>query len=253
MPDDLNRTNNTEWRSTRFWLAIGVTVISILSVAILSGLIIYYATSPDRKEDAGLRVFGSVLPLLGTWVGTVLAYYFSKENFEAATKSVTELAKQITPQEKLRSIAVTKVMIRRDGMFVKNLPADELKLADILTDMENAKKGDRIPILGNKGEAQYVIHRSAIDRFIAGQARNNKSVAELASLTVEDLLDQDPTLKKLALAFDVISQEATLSEAADAMNRIERCQDVFISQSGAKDAGVVGWVTNVIIQDNAKV
>jgi hypothetical protein len=247
MADDPNNGPKSEWRTARFWLAIGVTVTSIASVATLAGVVIHYAGEKDRA-DTGMRVLGSVLPLLGTWVGTVLAYYFSKENFEAATKSVTELAKQISPQEKLKSTPVSKVMIPRKDMFVKNGPADQLKLSVVLNDLENAKKGDRIPILGAKDDAQYVVHRSLIDRFLTGEARNGKPIAEL---TMDDLL-KDPDLKKKATAYGIIKLDSTLSDAADAMNKIEDCQDVFVAQTGAKDESVLGWITNVIVQDNSK-
>lgn len=253
MPDDSSNAQKSEFKTARFWLAIGVTVISIVSVAALAAIIIISTIEPKDKAEVGMRVLGTVLPLLGTWVGTVLAYYFSKENFEAATRSVTELAKQITPQEKLKSTPVSKVMILRKDMFEKTGPTSSLKLNDILTDLENAKKGDRIPILGStKGEVQYIFHRSIVDRFLALQARSGKSASELAALTFDDLL-KDADLRKIALAFGVVKLDSTLSDAADVMNRDVNCQDVFVTQSGARDEGVLGWITNNIIQENAKV
>jgi hypothetical protein len=61
----------------RGWgLAIGVTIISIAAVTLLARIIISRGT-----DTAAENVLNSVLPLLGTWVGTILAYYFSKENF----------------------------------------------------------------------------------------------------------------------------------------------------------------------------
>lgn len=250
MPDD-NIVPQSDWKSTRFWLAIGVMVLSIVSVAILSIVIIHTAEGKD-KSDIGMRIFGSVLPLLGTWVGTILAYYFSKENFEAATKSVTDLAKQITPQEKLKSTPVTQKMITRGDMLCKNLPASGLKLVDLLDELEQKKKGNRIPILGDKGEAAFILHRSIIDKFLAGLARTEKS-PEIATLTVQNLLDQDADLKRMALAFGVVEQDASLADAAEVMNGIVDCQDVFVTPTGAKSEAVLGWITNVIIQDNAKV
>jgi hypothetical protein len=248
MPDD-NNNPKSEWKTARFWLAIGVTVTSIASVAILAGLIISVATN---KEDAGTRVLSSILPLLGTWVGTVLAYYFSKENFEAATKSVTELAKQITTQDKLQSTQVSRVMISRKDMFVKAGAADTLKLSGILDELEKQKKGDRVPILGTRDEAQYILHRSLIDKFLSGQARGGKSATDVAALTVADLL-KDPDLKKMAGAFGIVKSDATLSDVADLMTKIDSCQDVFVTQTGDTGEAVLGWITNVIVQDNSKV
>src|SRR5713226_1358319 len=115
MSDSANGPPN-EWKSARFWLAIGVTIVSIIAVAVLAMQVIDHAKDKDIAGNAQ-NVLNSVLPLLGTWVGTILAYYFSKENFEAATKSVTELAKQITPQEKLKAALAKDKMIVPGSMF----------------------------------------------------------------------------------------------------------------------------------------
>jgi hypothetical protein len=240
----------SDWRSTRFWLAIGVTGISIIAVTILAGLVIHY--SKDATATAQ-NVLNSVLPLLGTWVGTILAYYFSKENFEAATKSVTDLAKQITPQEKLKSVLAKDKMIPRSQMLFKSLPTDKLKLGEMLSELEQAKKGNRIPVLGNKGEPMYIVHRSIIDNFLSSLALGGKTAAEIRTLTLQDLLDQNEKMKAMAQSFGVIGQDATLADAMDIMGKIHDCQDVFVTRTGAKDEPVLGWITNVIVQDNAKI
>lgn len=249
MPENTSTDVRSEWKTARFWLAIGVTVTSIISVATLTGLIIQHSTD---KSDTGTRVLGSILPLLGTWVGTVLAYYFSKENFEAATKSVTELAKQISPQERLRSTAVTQVMILRKDMFFKTGPTSQLKLSEVLKELEDAKKGSRIPILDSSGEALWIFHRSLIDRFLVVQARDGKTASEIALLSFDDIL-KDADLKRLASAYGIVKLDSNLSDAADAMNRIADCQDVFVTKTGSKQEDVLGWITNVVVQDNAKV
>ena len=39
-----------------------------------------------QKGTGGLneKVFFALLPMFGTWIGTVIAFYFGKENFNAA-------------------------------------------------------------------------------------------------------------------------------------------------------------------------
>jgi hypothetical protein len=59
---------------------------SVAGLTIMSVTVIALAPSADRY-DASQLVFGAVLPVLGTWVGTVLAFYFARENFESATES----------------------------------------------------------------------------------------------------------------------------------------------------------------------
>src|SRR5436309_3092423 len=76
--------------STRKWLAGGIVAASIVGIVIASTVALIAAGS-NRPETSRL-VFSSVLPLLGTWVGTVLAFYFARDNLEAATQSTLQLA-----------------------------------------------------------------------------------------------------------------------------------------------------------------
>jgi hypothetical protein len=50
-----------------------------------------------------------VLPVVAAWVGTLMAFYFGKENFKAATDSVSQIARQLTSQEKLGQTNVQKI------------------------------------------------------------------------------------------------------------------------------------------------
>ena len=121
---------------TRNWLAFGITGVSIVGVIILGTTIIIV-------NDAGVteraqNVFNAVLPLLGTWVGTVLAYFFSRENFESASRSVERLTQQLTLHEKLESMPVTSAMTPRTKMLTVNEPGTAI-LLDVLTQLESKK------------------------------------------------------------------------------------------------------------------
>ncbi len=81
-------------------LAQTVTTWALIAIALLGIVIIviagYNASIPStdveaRREflDAAKYVFASVLPVVAAWVGTVMAFYFGKENFKAATDSVS--------------------------------------------------------------------------------------------------------------------------------------------------------------------
>jgi hypothetical protein len=94
----------------RTLLAFGITTAAVLGITILSWVTI--ATADAAANGRAQNVLNAVLPLFGTWVGTVLAYYFARENFEAASNSTSQLVSQLTPDEKLRSIPVASVMTR---------------------------------------------------------------------------------------------------------------------------------------------
>src|SRR5205807_604178 len=141
---------------------------AIWGLIILSLLIIVQAANAADSE----KIFNAILPVFGTWVGTLLAFYFSKANFDAATKSVTDIAQKMTGADKLQSTLAKNVMIKPDQ--IETLPSDYIgiKVGDpekkILLGklIENCKK-DRIPLLkdGNDtyqkvGAAAGVVHLS---------------------------------------------------------------------------------------------
>ena len=73
-------------QETRNRIAFWITFGGLIAVTILGAFVILLAAKNDRGDAAKL-VFGSLLPLLGTWVGTVLAFYFAKANFESPQRT----------------------------------------------------------------------------------------------------------------------------------------------------------------------
>jgi len=227
-------------------------IILIFSIA---GVLTIGITVVIQKPDNATVVMTAVLPLLGTWVGTILAYYFSKENFEAATRSVTELAKQITPQEKLRSTPAKEKMIPKDKMYFEQVTAGttpaNIKLMDVLNRLVAANKGRRIPFLNEQDHPLYVIHRSMVDKFLADNALS-ASPADPKTLTLQNLLDSPELKSRVDKSFAVIKEAATLADAKTAMDAIPDCQDVFVTKTGNTNEPILGWITNVIIEDNSR-
>lgn len=79
----------SEKKESREKLAKQVSLFAIAGVSVIgiTGILVLPWINKDQRE--GLTyVYSVILPLIGTWMGTILAYYFSKDNFEAANKSV---------------------------------------------------------------------------------------------------------------------------------------------------------------------
>src|SRR5262249_10220259 len=91
-------------------LVLIISGIGILAIAaaVLSGGILAGADAFERNTTL---VFTALLPLLGTWVGTVLAYYFSRKNFETASQSVERMV-TLTTEQRLAQTAVNDQMLR---------------------------------------------------------------------------------------------------------------------------------------------
>lgn len=239
-PGPINESN------FRHWLAGGITAISIVGAVVLGAVAV--ATGNALAQT----ILSTVLPVIGTWVGTVLAYYFSKENIEAATRSFTAIARQLTPEEKLRSKPVQDVMIRREDMFFVKGPAEGVNLVRAIKALEESKKGDRLPVLNETDWPLFVIHRSTIDKFLVDKAYSKPAVP-LDNLTLADMLAQPDLKSALEKSFAVVRRDATLADAKTAMDALTYPQDVFVTRTGNQKEPVIGWITNAIIEENARV
>ena len=228
----------------RWTLALIITSLSILGIILISIFVICLA---KNQEQASQIVLTAVLPLIAAWVSTVLAYYYSSESVEAATKSVKAL---ISPEEKLKSTIVKDKMIKISEMVYFTY-SDELNVLEILAKLKASGKGFRLPFLGDKKQPEFILHKSAIDEALVELAQKEVNIA---TLTLKELLNSVPNLKALAEgAFGTVVETASLAEAKAVMNGIKNAQDVFVTDNGKKDGVVIGWITNVIIEASSRV
>ncbi|AEB08391.1 hypothetical protein [Desulfobacca acetoxidans] len=227
-------------------LSIWITWTSIIGVL---GLSIVMIISAWQDKDTRTMVFTAALPLFGAWVGTILAFYFGKENFEAATRSVTAIARTVGVMEKLTEIPVRNKMIPRNEMLVETSPPDKIILVDALQKLQEKL---RLPILNDQGHVTYIVHRSAIDNYLVKKALQTPT-PDLKTLTLQNLLDEDAELKKwLGESFATVEEGASLAKAKIIMDNLDKCEDIFVTRNGTKKEPVIGWVTNGIIQEAAK-
>ncbi len=240
-----NSIQSPNMTSYRWVLALTITLSGIAGIALVAGLAIGFS---DDKPQTSQMVFTSVVPLLASWVGTVLAYYYSSESMEAATRSVKEL---MPVEEKLKAIPVIQVMIKFADM-TKFKYDDTQKVQEILKKLKESGKGERLPFLDGKNNPIYMLHKSAIDSALV-EANSLDIDLKLADMTLEQLFVKVPDLKMTAMgSFGTLGQDATLETVRSEMTRINNCQDVFITEKGTKDSPVVGWITNGIIEENSK-
>ena len=111
-------------------LSTWVSLVSIGGVITMATIMIVASWAASDKETMKL-VFSSVLPLFGAWIGTILAFYYGRENFEAGTRNVIKIAEAVG-LERLKEIPVTSKMIARKDMIVYDQPVDKIKLMEII-------------------------------------------------------------------------------------------------------------------------
>jgi hypothetical protein len=229
-----------------------IIIAGSFAIMIVIILLFFFSTGSQAMQT----ILTATLPLLGAWVGAVIAFYFSSKNLESATKSVQSLVAGLSGEEKLKTTPTKDVMIPKKEMFFVAADDDsKILLSDLITKLESSGKGDRIPILNSKEFPRFVVHRSTIDKFtssaIRAAASPSTSPQPISTLTLKQLIDDQPDLPFWSA---VAPEECTLADIKAKMTALgKQCQDVFITTKGSRTEPVVGWVTNVIIEKNSAV
>lgn len=237
-------------------LARLIVLFTIVSITTLGFLIVHTAADTDKSRSAS-DFLATVLPLFGSWVGTVLAFYYGRANFEAGANA----SRPQTVNERLSATSARERMIHVNKIFklVRDDNEDET-LESILERLKDdaGKAGEerwsRIPVFNRDGSPLCVIHTSTIDRYRVDVAlKKEKSTnKEVSELTLKDLLASDTGQKLISSSFGVVSDRASLADVQEKMAGATY-QDVFVTENGSRNAPVLGWITNGIIEQAIKV
>src|SRR6266481_485909 len=263
-------TNDKPEGDSRFRIALAKTVTTWALVAILAiaALIILVAginaiRFPEKEQrdqffDIAKYILGVLLPVIGAWVGTVLAFYFGQVNFEAASRSAANLVRQLSPREKLQAEAAGQAMMKINDVTTFKIPADKTE-ADITIkqlieegfEKDKSKPRNRLPILDAEGRGKYVIHRSLVDAFVA--PKKHPPDVDESTLKLKDLLEDSKLKSIIVNSFMPVPENATLADAKDLLDRNQQCLDILITKDGTKNGIVVGWITNVMVLQEATI
>jgi hypothetical protein len=240
------------------WSGIGIALVSIAVLAT--------AAYKQKDVDATLTtVFNTLIPLFGTWVGTVLAFYFSSKNYEAAAKATKDLVQQFG-DERLKQILVKDAWIpvsAIDAITVEKGQENTQKFSEIRAKLSS--KVSRVPIWNANKVVRFVIHESVIFEFLAAQAENQVNALKAAQPGQQPPAVAEPTLQDFlnyksdgSPMHDIVSkiawvaQTATLADAKAKMEGKPDCQDVFVTSTGSDEEAVLGWITNADLAKRAR-
>ena len=232
----------------------GLVVVIVIAIAVLSwsgavttidaaGRIDTKGLSAEDAIAAYFTVLTTVLPVIATWVGTVLAFYFTRENFKAASEATQRLVESVT-SERLQSISVAEVMVRFkeiDGI-IKFSDVGTTKTSDLIKKL--AGKVNLLIVADTGQIVKHVIHDSLVYRYKANAPSGTDP------LLSELLADAEYAAKVSAIGF--VDSQKTLADVQTLMETIPDCRDVFITSNGQKDGEAIGWITDRIIAQKAK-
>jgi hypothetical protein len=240
-----------------FFSTIALVVLAIFVV--VGGVIAEYRSQGGGQfERTSQLLLSSLLPLFGTWVGTVLAFYFSKENFEAANRGALDVVRSIS--QRLSTTKVIDAMMPRARMITLNLAAGQTLDKVLVRDVENkfnavgmnGQRISRLPILDADGRYVAFLHRGVWTEMAAtalaqsGEARETIELGPL--LTVEYPLAKGQNYGDfIRRAAGFVAQDRSLADAKAVMEGIAGCQDIIVTEHGKADEAVVGWISNIDI------
>ncbi len=235
-------------------------VIALIITLVILGATVFVAIEAINNQansKSGLEfVAQTLLPLWGTWIGTILAFYFSRENFEAATQSYQNIIRSMKPEEKIASIPAKEAMLPLEKIvYLEYEETLARSLSDILAD-ERFKDYNRYVILNKDKSLKYMIHRTTFFRFVAEVSLGLTEVARNSKeLTLREMEEQASDAVKALMykGFTFVAESASLLDAKKAMDAIPECQDVFITRNGKPTEPILGLITNNRILDYAKV
>ncbi|MEK7996356.1 MAG: hypothetical protein AAB403_21360, partial [Planctomycetota bacterium] len=241
-------------------LSIGSIAIVLLALGLIIAFV-FLATGTgaipqvSSKIDVLLTgVFTSVLPVVATWVGTVLAFYFGSENFRQAAQNTREvLASQQKATNKITDLMVPFERIARVNAD-NDAGALKTKMLDVIHMMSEA--ATRIIVFNKDTQTPLYIIRSTIPpmpkgwlgpdfkttKITNGLKDDEKTPKEPGEFKyISDYLAADKN-KEDATNFRFISADATTEDVLALMAK-DRVDDVFITKDGQGTSRVLGWVT----------
>ncbi|MBC8131004.1 MAG: hypothetical protein H7Y08_11880 [Rhizobiaceae bacterium] len=232
--------------------AIFRRLLAIVIFLVSAGGILYLSAVLMAKKDVSFEgakdIFNVVVPLFGTWVGTLLAFYFARENFEIANQNVRELVAQVHPEQKGPQTQVRQMMKPRSVIKSIALKSSEseanVKLEEILKLTESGST--RVPIFDAAGIVKCMIHANTIHNFEKSILPNKLERAMLLSDFMKQAINGNP-IEALVTAMAFVRTDADMADALAAMTKVPGCQDVFVTANGKANEAVLGWLTNTDI------
>lgn len=221
--------------SGRHTLAYSVLIFSTVAI---TGLAIFAII---QDAEAAKDIFNIVLPVFSSWVGTILAFYFGRENFESANEQVRELVEKLAPEEREKASVGSIMRPIHQIVHIKlsnEISEDHLKLSDIRKRFVGSVS--RLPIIDVHGMPKYIIHQARIDFYLVTYEKEDVTLRVFL-----DTLRLDGLSFGLDSGFVVVSEKTMIATAKQKMESILGCQDIFVTMQGNPNEPLMGWISNV--------
>lgn len=237
-------------------LARMVVIGSFLTIFLLVAMLLAISQLGSQKaSDLAEKAFNAILPVLASWVGTVLAFFFSSQSLERTSSSLDTAIRAAGGAGDGKT--VTEVMIPlgqiREVIHLDKTPAKDLTLKDLqgrFHPLPSATTG------GSSGTAtlpavtrlvfvdgdvfRYVLHESTLNAFLVSKAGSSPQPSSF-----EEMRQEPAWLAQISRLVVFVAASTKLSDASAALDRVKGAQDIIVTATGNSSEPMLGWITNV--------
>ena len=224
-----------EQKSIQDTVALWTLFLSIGAIMILAFVVIYTGKAGDS-----MTIFNTVLPVFASWIGTILAYYFGKENFKSANNQVQEMVKSMSVENKEEQ-KITSIMRAIYAMALYKISSKDKVKNITMGSLEKKFKESRVsrlPIVDKDNHILYMVHESQITKYLVNESSKKEDTLEKFIQSINYSIAEDS-------GFVVVSQKTSLKEAKEKMEKNPSCKDIFITENGTSDEPIIGWISNI--------
>jgi hypothetical protein len=218
-------------------LAFAVVGVAVVGITVLAVAVVIVDSSNAQ------HVFNILVPVVASWVGTALAFYFGRENYESANREMRQLVRDLTPDERAKE-PVTSIM--RIAANLTSMTLTDATGPEVVTlqDLKARYVGQvsRLPVLDADGRLRYMIHQSRVDQYLANGGQQSDTLAAFVEARAAEAF---PIRFDYGHGFLTVSPAAKLVDIMKEIDRIESVQDVFVTADGSPSSEMLGWVSNI--------
>lgn len=234
--------------SIRSIVTLLITVLVVAITVVIAWWELFYSSEPTDKSFLSQ----TLIPLWATWIGTVLAFHFGRENFKAAEDSMQKTIDKLTENEKLAVIPVKAVMIPFKEIELNEVEKCGAKSLIEMLKEERFEQYSRYAFINKDRIVQHFFHRSNLTQYIT-----DKVIADVVhpeNTTFDKFVEEIKTATSINKEWYInpvfIAIDSNLLEAKRKMLSVSGNKDVFVTLNGDRNEPVLGLITDKDILRN---
>jgi hypothetical protein len=242
--DGINPSSLRAEALLRYRLARAVVVGTFLAIfALVFALLVVAQQGNSIVQNVADKTFNTVLPVLAAWMGTVLAFYFSAQSQERTSASLETMinrATGATPPGTPVSQAMIAFASIRYPYDLSHRPPEDIPLDELKQRFQGNGGPPVTRLVFHANQTfRYVLHVGTLNQFLV------KPPSTPPATKFEDLLKDPESLTQISKLIAFVRASATLADAKAALEAVPGAQDIIVTETGAPNDRMLGWLTNV--------